>query len=406
MSHYDFIVVGGGIVGLATARALQRARPHARVAVLEKEADVARHQSSHNSGVIHAGVYYAPGSLKARLCRAGHAATLAFCARHDVPHAVCGKLIVASAEDERPGLEELAARAARNGLVVTALDAAELAAREPAVRGVAALLVCATGMADYPALCRRLAAQVREGDGEIHCNAEVLAIVEYAGGVGLATRAGDFGCARLVVCAGLQADRLARLAGLPREFAIVPFRGDYYRLPAARAGLVAHHIYPVPDARLPFLGVHLTRTVDDGLTVGPSAMLAFARERYRKRAFDLADCRDLANNPALWRLLARYPGAGLRELAHALSRRRYLAAVRRYCPGLELADLAEWQCGIRAQAVGPGGELLHDFLFAHTARSLHVCNAPSPAATSALPIAEHVVARLLDLPPEAGAALQ
>ncbi len=390
----DCLVIGAGIVGLAAAREFQARHPGAAVAVIDKETNVATHQSGHNSGVVHAGVYYAPGSLKARLCRRGITATLAFCEEHAIPMRRPGKLIVATDGVEVERLRALAARAADNGLACTWLDAAAIREREPRVDGRAALYVGETAITDYPALCRRLADLVVANGGEVVLGEEVRAIAEQRDRVAVETVARRFDARRLAVCGGLQADRLARLAGLAPDCAIVPFRGDYYRLPAARAGLVDALIYPVPDPRLPFLGVHLTPTVDGALTVGPTAMLAGARERYRKWAFEARDFRETLRWPGTWRVLARYPRAGAGECLHALSRRAYLQAARRYCPALELADLAQHRCGIRAQAVTRSGELVSDFLFARGTRSVHVLNAPSPAATSAFPIAAEIVAEL------------
>lgn len=395
-TEFDAIVVGAGIVGLATARRLQALRPHWRLAVLDKESAVGTHQSGHNSGVIHAGVYYPPGSLKAAFCRRGVAATLRFCAEHGIAHRQCGKLIVATEPSELGRLRALAERAAANGLRGQMLDAAMIAEREPAVRGVGALYVPETGIADYPAMCAKLAELFVAAGGTLICGAAVDGIDERADGVTVESTLGTWRGGHLVVCAGLQADRLARLAGLAVDFAIAPFRGDYYRLPAARGQLVSTLIYPVPDPRLPFLGVHLTVTTAGTITVGPTAMLALAREAYRKWGFDRRDCAALASYPGTWRLLARFPRAGTLELLHAASRRLYLRAARRYCPQLELADLARHECGIRAQAVNRRGELLNDFLIEQTPRSVHVCNAPSPAATAAFPIAETIAERLLE----------
>ena len=392
--RFDYLVIGAGIVGLATAHRLQRRQPGASVAVVEKESQVAAHQSGHNSGVIHAGVYYAPGSLKAQLCRAGARATMEFCREHGVPYRQCGKLIVATSRAELTGLHALATRAAANGLSCELLDAAAIAQREPAVSGIAALHVPDTGIADYPALCRALARLIERDGGKIHFNSPVEAIGETAEEVTLSTAQASLRGRRLVVCGGLQADRLARLAGLDVDFAIVPFRGDYFELPPARATLINSLIYPVPDPALPFLGVHLTLTTAGGITIGPSAMLAFARETYTKWALDRRDSLDLLRFGGTWRLLARYPRAGLVELLHAASRRAYLQAARQYCPGLALDDLAVAACGIRAQAVHANGDMVQDFLFRQTPRSVHVCNAPSPAATSAFPIAEAIVERL------------
>lgn len=392
--RYDYAVIGGGIVGLATARQLQRTGPTRRIAVVEKECGVARHQSGHNSGVIHAGVYYPPGSLKATYCRRGVTATLNYCAEHGIAHAQCGKLVVATDKQEEQRLRVLAERAARNGLDCEWLDAGGIRAREPAIAGVAALYVPDTGIADYPALCAHLAEAFEAAGGDLLLNAEVVRIGENEAGVEIDTRKYDLCATRLVVCAGLQADRLARLAGVETDVSIVPFRGDYYRMPAERGDLISSLIYPVPDPALPFLGVHLTRTTDGGITIGPTAMLALARETYRKWAVSGKDARAIVRNPGVWRLLSRFPRAGAREILHAVSRRAYLSAARRYCPGLRLDDLSEHACGIRAQAVSRTGEMVSDFLIEQTRRTLHVLNAPSPAATSAFPIAEAIVERL------------
>ncbi len=393
-TYYDFLVIGAGIVGLATAHRLAEVYAGARIAIVEKETAVAIHQSGHNSGVIHAGVYYAPGSLKARLCRAGLQATYAFCAAHGVPHRRCGKMIVATDTTELERLRALATRAVDNGLSLTWLDADAIAAREPEVKGVAALYVDETGIADYPRLCQALAGELQANGTELVLGAEVLAIDERRDEVVIETARGSWHGARLVVCGGLQSDRLARLAKLPIDFSVVPFRGDYYRLPAHRSTLVNTLIYPVPDPALPFLGVHLTLTADGGITLGPSAMLAFAREDYRAWAWHSRDAWQALSFPGTWRLLARFPRAGLAEVRHAASRQAYLRAAQRYCPNLTLDDLAAKSCGIRAQAVSRAGEMIHDFLFQTTARTVHVLNAPSPAATSAFPIAEAIVEQM------------
>ncbi len=389
----DYIVVGAGIVGLATAYTLLQREPGLCVLVVDKEARVAAHQTGHNSGVIHAGVYYEPGSLKARLCRAGLVRTLEFCREHAVPVEQCGKLLVATTPLEDVRLRALHERAQRNGTVCRLVSAGELRELEPHIAGRTALLVSETGIVDYVAMAERLREAIERGGGAVRLGAEVREIREESASVAVATTAGTFHAQRLIVCGGLQADRLARAAGLALDFTLVPFRGDYYRLPSARAGLIRHLIYPVPDPQLPFLGVHLTRMIDGGITVGPSAMLAFKREGYGKADYDVRDVGEMLCFPGLWRLLARYHRAGLVELGCALSKRLYLRAVRKYCPELALADLTSHAAGIRAQAVAPDGRLVHDFLIRSTARVTHVCNAPSPAATAALPIAEEIVAR-------------
>jgi len=391
---YDFCVIGGGIVGLATARELLLRHPGASLLLLEKEAGVARHQTGHNSGVIHAGVYYAPGSLKARLCRAGADATRDFCRRHAIPFADCGKLIVATDRTELGRLEALRARAAENGMAVTPLTAKALREAEPAVAGVGALHVHATGIVDYRLICRAMAEDLAAAGGEIRLGAAVTGIEEGDAGVRIRTADGTVTAGRLVACAGLQSDRLARVAGLATDFQIVPFRGEYYVLPPEKWGIVRHLIYPVPDPTLPFLGIHLTRMADGSVTVGPNAVLGFAREGYGRLSLDLADLREMAAFPGLWRTLRQHLASGAKEFRNSVWRAGYLAECRRYCPELTLSDLRPYPAGIRAQAVRRSGELVHDFLFLKSPRSLHVCNAPSPAATSAIPIAAMIAEHL------------
>lgn len=386
----DFLIIGAGLVGLATAWKLLGARPTARILVLDKEAAVATHQSGRNSGVIHAGVYYEPGSLKARFCREGLQATYAFCAEHDIPHARCGKLIVATNTDEVLRLKALASRARDNAATVHWLARAELEAIEPAVTGLAALQVHDTGMADYPAMARTLETLIRAAGARVELGQSVRAVRERADFVEIETASAAYSARHLIVCAGLHGDRLARQAGLALDFAIVPFRGDYFRLRDRHAQLISHHIYPVPDPSLPFLGIHLTRLIEGGISVGPSAMLALAREGYRLHDVDGRDLAEMALFPGLWRVLGRHAGAGFRELGCALSKSRYLREVRKYCPAVGLDDLLPHPSGVRAQAVSRDGRLLHDFLIRETAHATFVCNAPSPAATASLPIGAEI----------------
>lgn len=395
MTAYDFAIVGGGILGLATAYRLLQERPGASLVLLEKEGAVARHQSGHNSGVIHAGVYYPPGSLKARLCRAGVTRTVAFAEENDVPYLQCGKLVVAVDETETERLDALQERATANGVAHDRLGREAITALEPNIAGVAALLVHETGIVDYPLLCRRLADHVSKLGGELRLGARVRGLRERGGEIVAETEAGAFAARQLIVCAGLQADRMARLAGLDIDFRTVPFRGEYYRIADSAGVLATRLIYPVPDPMLPFLGVHLTRMIGGYLTVGPNAVLSLGRETYDANVPVPADMADMMGFPGLWRLLARYARAGLYELRGSLSQRVYLERCRRYCPALQLEHLQPYRCGIRAQNVTSDGKLIDDFLFLETARSLHVCNAPSPAATSALPIADEIVARAL-----------
>jgi (S)-2-hydroxyglutarate dehydrogenase len=391
----DFCVIGGGIVGLATAMTILQQRPGASLVLLEKEDQLAMHQTGHNSGVIHSGIYYPPGSFKAQLCRRGADRTRRFADEHSIPYEDCGKLLVATDAPEVARLDALYERARDNNVDVERIDATELRRREPNLAGRAALYVANTGIIDFALIARTMAGRIESLGGQVRQSTEVTRIRESAGGVEVITSHGPVMADRLVVCGGLQADRLARLAGLAIDFQIVPFRGEYYRLPSSRAGLVRHLIYPVPDPELPFLGVHLTRTADGGVTVGPNAVLGLSREGYRKFSFAARDVREYATFPGTWRMARANMRTGARELRNSLFRRGYLRECRRYVPDLTLADLLPQPAGIRAQAVRRDGTLVHDFLFAESDRMLHVCNAPSPAATSAIPIAELIAAKVL-----------
>ena len=392
---YDVVVIGGGIIGLATANRVLEERPGAKVLVLEKEAAVAQHQSGHNSGVIHAGVYYAPGSLKARLCKAGVEATLAFARANDVPFEQCGKLIVATDALEVERLGALEQRVKANGLEYRYIEAAELKELEPNIAGEAAILVPSTGIVDYPLICRKLAERISDAGGEVKLRTRVVGLDERDAEIVVETNKGSFETRLLVGCAGLQSDRLARMAGLENDFRIVPFRGEYYRVSQSRGNLVDHLIYPVPDPKLPFLGVHLTRMIGGYLTVGPNAILSLGRESYDANLPQARDLWDMGRFPGLWKLFARQAGAGLYELGGSLSKRVYLKRCQKYCPSLELKDLEPYRPGVRAQNVSNDGQLVDDFRFEETRRTLHVCNAPSPAATSAFPIAADIVSRAL-----------
>ncbi|MES1925511.1 L-2-hydroxyglutarate oxidase [Salinisphaera sp. T31B1] len=391
---YDCLIIGGGIVGLATARERLRRTPDARVVLLEKEAVLTAHQTGHNSGVIHAGVYYPPGSMKARFCTAGNRATRALCDAHDIPYRVPGKLLVAADESERAGLADLWERIGRNGLEREWLSGDALAECEPAVHGVAAIRVPSSGIVDYRAVGAALAAEFTTAGGEIVTDCPVTGLSEYASEVVVETPQGAFHTRRLVACAGLMADRLVAMLGIEPDFRICPFRGEYYRLAAPRSNLVQHLIYPVPDPSMPFLGVHLTPMIDGTITIGPNAVLALAREGYRWRDIDLLETTRLLAFAGIRRMLAGHIRPGISELADSASKRRYLARVQRYCPSLTLQDLEPHPAGVRAQAVTRDGALVGDFLFVDTPRTLHVANAPSPAATSAMPIAEHILDRL------------
>lgn len=389
--QYEFCVIGAGIVGLATARALLRRFPGASLIVVDKERGLGHHQTGRNSGVIHSGIYYAPGSLKAKLCTEGMLRTKSFCREKGILFEERGKLIVATNPLEVERLAALKHRARANGIVVEHLSHAEIAEREPNIVGLEALFVPSAAIVDYKQVLAALSEDVIAAGGAFRMGAQPTSIVEGGDGVELILKDGDrLTCSKLIACAGLQSDRVARLAGTSPAYGIVPFRGEYYRLPAHRSAIVGAMIYPVPDPDLPFLGIHLTPMIDGGVSVGPNAMLGMAREGYGKWSIDLPDVLESARFPGFWRTIFKNLGPGLDELANSVFKRRYLDACRRYAPSLELDDLLPMAAGIRAQAVLADGSLVHDFLFARSERMLHVCNAPSPAATSALPIGDYI----------------
>ncbi|NWA03462.1 L-2-hydroxyglutarate oxidase [Pseudomonas gingeri] len=392
---YDFCIIGGGIVGLATAMELLKRQPGASLVILEKEATLARHQTGHNSGVIHAGIYYAPGSLKADLCKRGAQATQDFCREHGIRFEVCGKVLVASTPLEVQRMDALYERSQLNGLKVERLDADELRRREPNIVGLGGLFLDATGIVDYRQVCEAMARVITVNGGEIRMEKTVTAIKENTDSVTVSTEDDVWQARKLVACAGLQSDRLATLAGIPIEHQIIPFRGEYFRLPASKNDIVNHLIYPIPDPELPFLGVHLTRMIDGSVTVGPNAVLGLGRENYRKFSVNWRDVAQYASFPGFWKTIWQNLGSGSVEMKNSLFKRGYLEQCRKYCPSLTVEDLQPYEAGIRAQAVMRDGSLVHDFLFAETARMVHVCNAPSPAATSAMPIGEMIAERIL-----------
>ncbi|MFC7545504.1 L-2-hydroxyglutarate oxidase [Plantactinospora sp. GCM10030261] len=389
-----YAVVGGGIVGLATAHRILVDNPEARVTVLEKEPVLGAHQTGHNSGVIHAGVYYRPGSLKARLCRAGSRSMLEFCAEHGVPVHTCGKLIVATDDAELPRLRALHERASANGLPVRLVGPAEAREYEPAARVAGGIWVPTTAVVDFRAVCAALANLVTAAGGRISTGSRVTGVRVARQEQVVRTTTGDVPVDVLVNCAGLHADRVAELAGVRPPARIVPFRGEYYELRTERRELVRGLIYPVPDPDLPFLGVHLTRMIDGSVHAGPNAVLALAREGYSWGRVDPREVLDLARHPGLWRLARRHLRYGVSEVARSLSRRRFATALARLVPELTRQDLRPTAAGVRAQAVAPDGSLVDDFLIVRAERQVHVINAPSPAATSSLEIAKHIVARL------------
>ncbi|MER9418438.1 L-2-hydroxyglutarate oxidase [Mesorhizobium sp. M0306] len=390
MNKYDLAFIGGGIVGVPTALEMTRRYPGMTVVLLEKEPELAQHQTGRNSGVIHAGVYYQPDSLKARFCKAGVDATIGFCRDHGLAYEQCGKLLVATDAMELERMNALEERCKQNGIAIERLDATELKRREPRIAGVGALFTPTTGIVDYGAITRRLAELFGEAGGEVRRSFEVDHLREVANGVEVGAKDTIIHAKNVIVCAGVMADRLARLCGMAVDFQIVPFRGEYYRLRKDKDDIVRHLIYPIPDPALPFLGVHLTRMIGGYVTVGPNAVLALARNGYARTDISPGDLAEMLRFSGFRRLIVANMKSGLTEMRNSFYRRGYLELCRKYCPELELSDLTPYRPGIRAQAVMADGTMIHDFLIRQTARTIHVCNAPSPAATSAMPIANHI----------------
>jgi (S)-2-hydroxyglutarate dehydrogenase len=386
------VVVGAGIVGLAVARELSRQRPDTDITVIDKEARIAAHQTGHNSGVVHAGIYYPPGSLKAQLCRRGGALLREFADEHGVPYKAVGKLVVARDESELDRLAEIHRRALANGVDdVVRLDRAAMREVEPHVAGIAALHSPSTAMIDYVAVAYALAADLTVRGGDLRLNTELVGLQSGSGPAVIQTTTGEIVADEVFVCAGLQSARVAALVGEAADPRIIPFRGEYYRLTPSAAALVRGLIYPVPDPRYPFLGIHLTRRIDGSVDVGPNAVLALALEGYRRRDIDLHDLRDIVTWPGVRRVARAHWRAGARELLGSASKRYYLAQARHYLPALTADDLVAADAGVRAQAISRNGALVDDFVISRRAGLTMVRNAPSPAATSSLAIAEYIV---------------
>jgi (S)-2-hydroxyglutarate dehydrogenase len=392
---YDYAIIGGGIVGLATAYQLARSKPHARLLLMEKEASWAAHQTGHNSGVIHSGIYYKPGSAKARLAVAGAASMVAFCQTHGIAHEVCGKVIVAAHDSELPRLAALEERARANGISVQRLTPEQLRAREPHVRGLAALFVASTGIVDYRHVAKTLARLAQESGVELRLHTKLLGIVPKGDALTLQTTQGEFSTRELITCGGLYSDRLATLGGVPPRAKIIPFRGEYYELIPERRALVGGLIYPVPNPAFPFLGVHFTRMTDGSVHAGPNAVLALAREGYQKTDLNLGECLETLTYPAFWKLAARHADEGIQEILRSLSKARFVRSMQTLIPEIQPVDVTPAGAGVRAQALANDGTLVDDFLILRGERQLHVCNAPSPAATASLEIARELVARLV-----------
>jgi (S)-2-hydroxyglutarate dehydrogenase len=391
MPQFDLVIVGGGIVGLSTAMYISREYPRLRLLLVEKEASVGRHQTGHNSGVIHSGVYYKPGSLKARLCVQGAAAMSEFCRQHSIPYEICGKLIVATDPDQVPRLHSLLERGMENGIAVLRLLNPEQAREiEPNCAGVAWLHVPSTGITNYGRVCEKYAELAVLQGATVHTSTEVTGIKQHAGDTVVETNRGWFATRYVINCAGLQSDRISRLSGIRPEVQIIPFRGEYYDLAPARRQLIRNLIYPVPDPRFPFLGVHFTRRIGGDVDAGPNAVLAFKREGYKKTDFALKDVSETLTYPGFWRMAGKYWRDGASEVYRSLRKSAFVKALQSLVPAIRSSDLEPNGSGVRAQAVRPDGSLVDDFQFVCSGQMLHVWNVPSPAATASIPIGREI----------------
>ena len=393
-AHFEVVIIGGGIVGLATALEITRRFPKLGLAVLEKEDHIAAHQSGHNSGVIHSGIYYRPGSLKARLCVEGAAAMIEFCKQYGIPHQVCGKLIVATCGEEVVRLEQLLERGRQNGVPnIRLIDGPQVRDLEPHCAGIRGLHVPSAAITDYSAVCGKFAELIHNRGGKLLTNSRVTGLRRNGGDVVLETTNGVFSAGYVINCAGLHSDEISRISGEKLEVTIVPFRGEYYSLAAERTGLVRGMIYPVPDPELPFLRVHFTRRVHGGVDAGPNAVLALSREGYSRSSVSPRDLMQMFTFPGFWRMVSKNWRTGTREMRRSFSKQAFLKALQRLVPELQASDLRPGGSGVRAQAVDRDGSLVDDFLFVRSNNMLHVCNVPSPAATASLPIGR-VIARM------------
>lgn len=395
---YDYAIVGGGIVGLATAMTLSRQCPAARILLLEKEQGPAQHQSGRNSGVIHSGIYYKPGSYKARFAQAGATSMVEFCREHGIPHEVCGKVIVATKNEELAGLENLFQRGRQNGLPVSKASAAAVNEIEPHVRCLAGIRVPTTGITDYRQVSQKYLELFREHGGEVRFGAEVCGLTSRSGTHFIQTSAGEYETRFLVSCAGLYSDRVTRLAGADPGAQIIPFRGEYYELADSKRHLVKTLIYPVPNPAFPFLGVHFTRMIDGSVHAGPNAVLAFKREGYKKTDFNLRDFCETVSFGGFWKLARNNFGEGMKEVYRSLVKRAFVRSLQQLIPEIRSADLVPCKAGVRAQALLNDGRLVDDFLMIPGRNALHVCNAPSPGATASLEIAKAIVGQIVELP--------
>ncbi len=392
---YDFTIIGGGIVGLSTAMTLGKTYPEAKIAVLEKESQWAFHQTGHNSGVIHSGIYYKPGGFKARFCRAGNRSMVEFCQQHNIDYDVCGKVIVAVEESELPQLEHIYQRGLQNGLKVRRISASEVNEIEPHVRCLAGLHVPSTGIVNYQQVCQKYADLIRLQGGKLYLNTKVVKIINTSNAQVLETTQGKFETRFTVNCAGLHSDRLAKLAKAKPEAKIVPFRGEYYELIPEKRDLVKTLIYPVPNPDFPFLGVHFTKMIDGSVHAGPNAVLSFKREGYQKTDFNLRDFMEVMTYPGFWRLAAKHSDEGIQEIIRSFSKEAFVRSLQRLIPEVQAEDLVPTHAGVRAQALRNNGKLVDDFSIVSNKNSVHVCNAPSPAATSSIEIGKAIVEKVV-----------
>ena len=387
---YDFVVIGGGIVGASTALSLVTMYPEKRTILIEKEKSFASHQTGHNSGVIHAGVYYEPGSLKAKFCREGLEETINFCDLHNIPYENCGKLLVATSELELARMDVLFERCKQNNIEVELIDQEQLRKIEPNINGIGAILVKSTSIVNYQSVTKKMIEQYEALGGEYLLDTEVVNLTENSDAIEIITNNETLKSRYLISCAGLMADRIAKMLNLEINFRIVPFRGEYYKLSEKHNTLVKHLIYPIPNPELPFLGIHLTKMIDGSITVGPNAVLGFKREGYGKINFSPRDVLEMLSFKGFYKVIRSHFKSGITEMLNSKYKRGYLKQVNKYSPSIKLKDLQPYPAGIRAQAVLDDGTLIHDFLFVESERSIHVCNAPSPAATSAMPIGKYI----------------
>ncbi|NES17547.1 MAG: L-2-hydroxyglutarate oxidase [Symploca sp. SIO3E6] len=388
---YDFAIIGGGILGLSTAMALGKRYPKARIVVLEKESKWAFHQTGNNSGVIHSGIYYKPGSFKAKFCRDGCNSMVKFCQEHGINHDVCGKVIVATEEKELPLLEKLYQRGLENGIKIAKISAEEVKEIEPYVSCLAGIRVFSTGIVDYKQVCQKYSELIEAQGGQLRLNTKVEKIKETSQGQVLETNNGTFETRLLINCAGLFSDRIAKLGGVTPKAKIVPFRGEYYELVPEKRYLVKTLIYPVPNPNFPFLGVHFTRMIDGSIHAGPNAVLSLKREGYKKTDFDLRDFAEVMTYPGFWKLAAKHSDEGFKEIIRSFSKAAFVHSLQKLIPEVQYEDVVPTHAGVRAQALMDDGKLVDDFLIVKGEKSIHVCNAPSPAATSSLEIGKAVV---------------